>query len=185
MKLRLAIILSCIGGLSACTSDDSSGKGAGSGAASVGLHYTSLATLKETSDLVVEGVVTSVATSPTDGTATVTMNVSKTLWAAPNVSPTTVSFKYTPDGNADHSAAVGEDLIVFLTADDTNTYYLNGGPTGAFAVTGGVVAPVAVDGVSLPEGTTVTEFNVMLALAEPAPLDPPPIYYGGGGGGGY
>lgn len=184
MSLRLLVVVSCLGLASACATDEAPYSGSGSGAGSVeDVHHTSLQTLKLTSDLAVVGTVTSVSEGLT-GTVpetTVSMSVSQTLWAAPGVAPTSIAFAYTSDGDASHTPVEGEQAIVFLTSTGSGKFVVSGGATGRFRVIDGEVAPVANDGVTLPEDTDVAGFAALLAST---PTETPPdlsgVIYGSG-----
>lgn len=180
MRIGCLVLVSCVSLWSACGSDDPSYSGSGTGAGSAeDVRYTSLSTLKVTSELAVQGTITSASTGPA-GT-TVSMNVVQTLLSISGDTPSTVSFVAASDGDAPHE---GESAIVFLVWT-SGRYVVNGGATGLFRIADGVVTPIAADGVSLPANTDVPGFVVELERAESTLPDPGNIGYGGSIGGGY
>ena len=182
MRVGCLLLVSCISLVSACGTDDPSYTGSGSGAASVeDVRYTSLSSLKVTSELAVEGTIISASVDPA-GTV-VSMNVVQTLLSTSGNSPSTVSFVTASGDDAAHVSIAGDSAIVFLVWT-SGKYVINGGSTGYFRVADGMVTPIAADGVSLPANTDVPGFVAEMERAEAA-LPDPGIDYGGGIGGGY
>jgi hypothetical protein len=56
----------------------------------------------------------------------------------------------------------GEQVVLFLHQFAEGQYYVVGGPTGRFRMSGGLVHPVAHDGIKMLAGTTKDEFFAMV-----------------------
>ncbi len=152
-------------------------------AASWAEYYTSVADLKSHADLAVVGTVSSIAPAeqPTANGpvySIVTLDVESSPWSralgtampaggkASATIPATVSFietggtyqGVTYEIDEDPLLQVGDRALMFFTEYSPGKYRVTGGPSGRFSVKGGVVTPIAQNGVMVSAGTSESSF---------------------------
>jgi hypothetical protein len=140
--------------------------------------FTDLTALKASSDLGVEGTVTTVGQASrgndhdTSVTTPVEIHIDKVVWnprrqqVGPSVTIHQIggyignTFFSVED---DPLLKQGEHTLVFLKASGPHGYEVSGGPTGRFVIDGFAVLPASRAGLQLPGGTTLSDFEAQLS----------------------
>jgi hypothetical protein len=136
--------------------------------------FTSLAELKQNSDVCILASVVSINDRPTPHDAPpsrlVEVDVLRLIWTRDPMTsvPAQLTFEQTGglyggmlfEAEGDKLISIGETYILFLREYSVGMYRVSGGPTGRFGVSDeGIVRPSVPDGVQLPASTTVDDFG--------------------------
>jgi len=133
--------------------------------------YSSLEALRQHTDFVVLGSVSSVVASDTKPIPSTTVGVAvrTVLWQRDpkRTLPDTVQFQHNPELKDDPAVPPDATIIVCLTEFSPGAYRVTGGPSGRFEVKDGKVTAVVPNGVELGADVNVQTFRALLGSDAP------------------
>jgi hypothetical protein len=143
-------------------------------------YYPTLASIKKDADLGIRGQITRILSTDAPANAPIStyfiVTIEEVLWNPHNLSLSAgATIILHQEGGVvngtlyqaddDPLFQIGEQTIVFLRQYSPGHFFVLGGPSGRFKVSGSIVTPISADGMPLPNGTTLSSFRALLLKA--------------------